>query len=298
MRGPCRAASSSAAIERLLRPLPPSRNRRARLQASAHPAATRARRARSAKGEVAGVDAANGSNCAALLCQRPARRARPRAVSIAPASAHLERRVQTSLSPTQRMSSLTYRYRRDPEGVVDGDHQPEPHRQDGQEVRGGARGYLRDRRWPDPGRGRQREGRRPHRGGVSRGVLPQHVVKPPSRSRACARRSPTTTSRPTSRSVSARAGPPRRQGGRDLRVALRHSTTATLACACSSSGVPRERRAAHRGSSPPSGPADRGVIGADVSTIPFKVIAQLAKHPLTDAGIERFMADWAKVPQP
>ena len=43
---------------------------------------------------------------------------------------------------------------------------------------------------------------------------------------------------------------------------------------------------------------EAGLIGADVSTIPFKVIAQLAKHPLTDAGIERFMADWAKVPQP
>ncbi len=33
-------------------------------------------------------------------------------------------------------------------------------------------------------------------------------------------------------------------------------------------------------------------IGADVATIPFKVMMQLAKHPLTDIGIERFMADW------
>ena len=33
-------------------------------------------------------------------------------------------------------------------------------------------------------------------------------------------------------------------------------------------------------------------IGADVATIPFKVMMQLAKHPLTDIGIEKFMADW------
>ncbi len=38
------------------------------------------------------------------------------------------------------------------------------------------------------------------------------------------------------------------------------------------------------------------LIGADIATIPFKVIKQLAKHPLTDIGIERFLEDWAKVP--
>ena len=38
------------------------------------------------------------------------------------------------------------------------------------------------------------------------------------------------------------------------------------------------------------------IMGADIATIPFKVIKQLAKHPLTDAGIERFLEDWAKVP--
>ncbi|MBE9546339.1 MAG: fructose-6-phosphate aldolase [Proteobacteria bacterium] len=37
-------------------------------------------------------------------------------------------------------------------------------------------------------------------------------------------------------------------------------------------------------------------MGADIATIPFKVIAQLAKHPLTDIGIEKFLADWEKVP--
>ena len=34
--------------------------------------------------------------------------------------------------------------------------------------------------------------------------------------------------------------------------------------------------------------------GADIATIPFKVIAQLSKHPLTDKGLEQFLADWRK----
>ncbi len=38
-------------------------------------------------------------------------------------------------------------------------------------------------------------------------------------------------------------------------------------------------------------------LGADVCTMPFKVIGQLAKHPLTDIGLERFLADWEKVPK-
>ncbi len=38
------------------------------------------------------------------------------------------------------------------------------------------------------------------------------------------------------------------------------------------------------------------MMGADIATIPFKVIEQLIKHPLTDAGVEKFMADWQKVP--
>lgn len=37
-----------------------------------------------------------------------------------------------------------------------------------------------------------------------------------------------------------------------------------------------------------------GLIGADICTIPYGVITQLAKHPLTDAGIEKFLADWKK----
>ena len=32
--------------------------------------------------------------------------------------------------------------------------------------------------------------------------------------------------------------------------------------------------------------------GADIATVPYKVIMQMIKHPLTDAGIERFMQDW------
>ena len=37
--------------------------------------------------------------------------------------------------------------------------------------------------------------------------------------------------------------------------------------------------------------------GAHIATVPFKVLQQLCKHPLTDQGIERFLADWEKVPK-
>lgn len=40
---------------------------------------------------------------------------------------------------------------------------------------------------------------------------------------------------------------------------------------------------------------EAAMIGADVATIPFKVIEQLVGHPLTDVGIEKFLADWNKV---
>jgi transaldolase len=39
------------------------------------------------------------------------------------------------------------------------------------------------------------------------------------------------------------------------------------------------------------------LLGADVCTIPFPVIQQLSKHPLTDIGIDRFLKDWEKVPK-
>ena len=35
--------------------------------------------------------------------------------------------------------------------------------------------------------------------------------------------------------------------------------------------------------------------GADVATMPFKVMQQLIKHPLTDKGLDQFLADWRKV---
>jgi transaldolase len=42
---------------------------------------------------------------------------------------------------------------------------------------------------------------------------------------------------------------------------------------------------------------DSALIGADVATIPYSVIMQLVKHPLTDAGIKKFLEDWEKVPK-
>lgn len=40
---------------------------------------------------------------------------------------------------------------------------------------------------------------------------------------------------------------------------------------------------------------EAALLGADIATIPFKVIEQLIKHPLTDAGIKKFLEDWQKV---
>ena len=42
---------------------------------------------------------------------------------------------------------------------------------------------------------------------------------------------------------------------------------------------------------------DAALMGADVATIPFEVFEKLVQHPLTDAGIKRFLADWEKVPK-
>lgn len=39
---------------------------------------------------------------------------------------------------------------------------------------------------------------------------------------------------------------------------------------------------------------ESALLGAHVATIPYKVIGQLAKHPLTDIGMEKFLADWEK----
>ena len=40
---------------------------------------------------------------------------------------------------------------------------------------------------------------------------------------------------------------------------------------------------------------DAALMGADIATIPLKVIRQLIKHPLTDIGLENFLADWKKL---
>lgn len=37
------------------------------------------------------------------------------------------------------------------------------------------------------------------------------------------------------------------------------------------------------------------LTGAHIATIPYKVFQQMARHPLTDSGIERFLADWEKI---
>ena len=40
---------------------------------------------------------------------------------------------------------------------------------------------------------------------------------------------------------------------------------------------------------------ESALAGADVGTMPFKVMTQLYDHPLTDVGIQRFLADWKKL---
>lgn len=39
------------------------------------------------------------------------------------------------------------------------------------------------------------------------------------------------------------------------------------------------------------------LMGAPIATVPFKVLQELFKHELTDKGIEKFLADWEKVPK-
>ena len=40
---------------------------------------------------------------------------------------------------------------------------------------------------------------------------------------------------------------------------------------------------------------DAALMGADIATIPYKVMEQLINHPLTTIGLERFLADWKKM---
>ena len=42
---------------------------------------------------------------------------------------------------------------------------------------------------------------------------------------------------------------------------------------------------------------DAAKIGADIATVPFAVIEQLIKHPLTDIGVQRFLEDYKKIPK-
>jgi transaldolase len=43
---------------------------------------------------------------------------------------------------------------------------------------------------------------------------------------------------------------------------------------------------------------EAALVGAHVATMPFKVLEQLLRHPLTDIGLERFLKDWEKMPKP
>jgi len=42
---------------------------------------------------------------------------------------------------------------------------------------------------------------------------------------------------------------------------------------------------------------EAATLGADVATVPYAVLKKLFDHPLTDAGIERFLKDWEGVPK-
>jgi len=42
---------------------------------------------------------------------------------------------------------------------------------------------------------------------------------------------------------------------------------------------------------------DAALIGADIATVPFKVLKQLFSHPLTSSGIDRFKQDYEKIPK-
>ncbi|ODS31089.1 MAG: transaldolase [Candidatus Scalindua rubra] len=42
---------------------------------------------------------------------------------------------------------------------------------------------------------------------------------------------------------------------------------------------------------------DAALMGADIATIPFAVFNNIVKHPLTDEGLKKFLADWEKVPK-
>jgi len=43
---------------------------------------------------------------------------------------------------------------------------------------------------------------------------------------------------------------------------------------------------------------DAALMGADIATMPYKVMEQLISHPLTDIGLEKFLSDWRKMEKP
>jgi transaldolase len=42
---------------------------------------------------------------------------------------------------------------------------------------------------------------------------------------------------------------------------------------------------------------DAASLGCHIATVPYKILVQMTKHPLTDSGIERFLKDWESVPK-
>lgn len=42
---------------------------------------------------------------------------------------------------------------------------------------------------------------------------------------------------------------------------------------------------------------EAALIGADIATMPFKILTQIIKHPLTDTGLKRFLDDWQTIPE-
>jgi transaldolase len=48
----------------------------------------------------------------------------------------------------------------------------------------------------------------------------------------------------------------------------------------------------------PTHVVEAALLGAHVATMPYAVLQQLAKHPLTDIGLKKFLADWEKLPKP
>ena len=47
----------------------------------------------------------------------------------------------------------------------------------------------------------------------------------------------------------------------------------------------------------PTHVVEAALLGADVATMPYGVLQQLAKHPLTDIGLKKFLEDWEKMPK-